>query len=71
MKFDFRKLRGKIIEKYGSIDNFSKAYGKSKQAISMKLNNKIAFSSEDIIKMTKMLDISHDEIGDYFFTILV
>ena len=71
MKFNFRKLRGKIIEKYGSIENFSKAYGKSKQAVSMKLNNKIAISSEDIIQMSKMLDINHDEIGDYFFTLLV
>lgn len=71
MKFNFRKLRGKIIEKYGSIENFSKAYGKSKQAVSMKLNNKIAISSEDIIKMSKMLDINRDEIGDYFFTLLV
>lgn len=71
MKFNFRKLRGKIIEKYGSIENFSKAYGKSKQAVSMKLNNKIAISSKDIIKMSKMLDINRDEIGDYFFTLLV
>lgn len=71
MKFDYRKLKGKIIEKYGSVYKFAIAFGKSKQTISMKLNNKRGISAEDIIKMCEMLDIEKDEIPDYFFTILV
>lgn len=71
MKFNFQKLRGKIISEYGSLKNFAKSYGASYQSISMKLNNKVRFSHDDIVKMSKMLSICRDEIGDYFFTPLV
>lgn len=68
MKFNFQKLRGKIISEYGSLKDFAKAYGVSSQSISMKLNNKIRFSHDDIVKIAKMLRIDRNEIGDYFFT---
>lgn len=71
MKFNFQKLRGKIISEYGNLENFAKVYGVSYQSVSMKLNNKVRFSHDDIVKMSKMLSIDRNEIGDYFFTPLV
>lgn len=68
MAFDYAKLKGKIIEKYGSQLEFSKAFGVSENTLSMKLNNKVRFTSDDIIKITDMLDIEKVDVGIYFFT---
>lgn len=68
MVFDYAKLKGKIIEKYGSQLEFSKAFGVSENTLSMKLNNKVRFTSDDIIKITDMLDIEKVDVGIYFFT---
>lgn len=65
---DFRKLRGRIIEKYDTLKNFAKSYGISLVCLSKKMNNKSQFTRKDILEMSEMLDISKEEIGDYFFT---
>ena len=66
--FDFSKLKGRIIEKFGSQSAFAKVYKISKNSLSLKMNGKVPFSSDDIIKFSKLLDISRHEIGEYFFT---
>lgn len=68
MGFNFNKLRGKIVEKYGSQTAFVREFGVSENTFSQKMNNKVRFSADDILKITKMLDIPGDEIGEYFFT---
>lgn len=68
MAFDYRKLKGRIVEKYGSQTRFVKKYGISENSFSMKMNNKTRFSSDDIVKMSEMLDIPKEEVGEYFFT---
>lgn len=68
MSFSYSKLRGKIIEKYGSQSAFVRAFGVSENTFSMKMNNKVRFSTDDILKIIKMLDIPETEIGEYFFT---
>lgn len=68
MAFDYRKLRGRIIEKYGSQTAFVEKYGVSENTFSMKMNNKIRFTSDDIIKISEMLDIPKEDVGVYFFT---
>ena len=67
MAFDFRKLRGKIIEKYNTLTAFAQAFGVSKNTFSKKMNNQVRFSANDIIKIVNMLDIPEDEINEYFF----
>ena len=67
MGFNFNKLRGRIIEKFGSQTAFVRAFGVSENTFSQKMNNKVRFSSDDILKITKMLDIPGEEIGEYFF----
>lgn len=66
--FDYRKLKGRIVEKYGSQTRFVKEYGISENSFSMKMNNKTRFSSDDIVKMSEMLDIPKEKVGEYFFT---
>ena len=68
LAFDYSKLRGKIVEKYGTIHNFAKIYGISKTSMSRKMQNKSRFSSDDIIRMSKLLEIDKEDIGSYFFT---
>ena len=68
MAFYYRKLKGRIIEKYGSQLNFADAYGISENTLSLKMRNKVRFTSDDIIAISDMLDIPENEIGSYFFT---
>lgn len=73
MEYDYSKLRGRIIEKFGSIKAFAKAYGLSYVTMSNKLNGKVGISSDDIVKMSKpeLLDIPPAEYHLYFFVIKV
>jgi hypothetical protein len=66
--FDSSKLRGRIVEKYGTISNFSKQFGKDRSTISLYLNGGRGLSRENIILFCDLLDIDKDRIGDYFFT---
>lgn len=69
MEFDYSKLRGRIIEKFGSIKAFAEADGRSFVTISKKLNGKVAISPEDIVKWSapELLDIQPGEYHLYFF----
>ena len=67
MCFDYSKLKGRIIEMYGNQGAFAVALGVSKNTLSKKMQNKIRFTSSDIIKITEMLNIPKEEIGNYFF----
>lgn len=68
MAFDYSKLRGKIVEKYGTQIAFSKAIGVSERTLSLKLNGKVYFSQDEIVLITKLLEIPTSEIQLYFFT---
>lgn len=63
----FPKLRGRIIEKYGSQADFAKEIGTTEVTVTNKLNGKYDISMSDIIKWCKALEISKDEVGAYFF----
>lgn len=67
MSYKYNKLRGRIIEKYSSQKEFSKAVGISANILSQKMNGKVGFSQEDIIKWSSLLEIGRAEIGSYFF----
>lgn len=68
MAFDYSKLRGRIVEVFGNQKNFSKAYGISENTMSLKMSNNVRFTSDDIIRISEMLNIPKEEIGSYFFT---
>lgn len=68
MVFDYQKLRGRITERYGSQTKFAKAFDVSKNTFSQKMNNKVRFTSDDIMKISDMLEIPKEQIGIYFFS---
>jgi fumarylacetoacetate (FAA) hydrolase family protein len=63
----FAKLRGKIIEVFGSQVNYAKAMNQTPTNINKKLNGKTAWTQKDIIKSCELLSIDNSEIGIYFF----
>ena len=63
----FAKLRGKIVEVFGTIGNFCEEVGLSQNLLSMKLNGKSDFTYDQIVAISNALGISSREIGDYFF----
>ncbi|WP_291650876.1 DUF739 family protein [Clostridium sp.] len=67
MAFNYNRLRGRIIEKYGTQGRFAKAMGVSERTLSLKLNNKIFFSQDEITKISELLNIVSNEIQVYFF----
>lgn len=69
MAFKYNKLRGRIIEKFGSIRAFADAYGISLNSMSRKLTGKMAISTKDIVKMAKLLGIEPHEYHEYFFAV--
>lgn len=69
MKFDYRKLRGRIIEKFGSIRNFANFLDLQEQLVGKKLLNQVKISQPDIITWSEALDIDQNDIGVYFFTL--
>lgn len=70
MEFDFSKLRGRIVEKFGTCANFAEAIGKSSVWVSNRLNNIVFWSTDEIrdVCLPHVLDIPKDEIPAYFFT---
>lgn len=71
MTYDYSKLIGKIIEKYGKRAAFAKAMKLSEHSLSMKLNSKISFKQEEIVKACRLLGIDFSEIPVYFFAVRV
>ena len=69
--YDFSKLRGRIIEKYGNISNFVKETSLSEPTVYNKLNGQIEFKQSEILEFCNILNISDQEIHIYFFTIIV
>ena len=65
--FDYSKLRGRIVEKFGTMSAFADYIGISEVALSRKLNNKVAISRDDMISWSKALDVSVDEYGAFYF----
>ncbi|EGO2678971.1 MULTISPECIES: DUF739 family protein [Bacteria] len=67
MSYDFSKLNGKIVEKFGTQYNFAIALGLSERTISLKLNGKVDWKSSEIMKIVDLLEVDAGEIPEYFF----
>ena len=68
MELTHSKLRGRIIEKFGSYRAFARAIGKSEQTVNTKLAGKSGFSEDNIIEWSNALDIGPEEVGTFYFT---
>lgn len=67
MRFNYAKLKGRIKEKYGTQEAFAKAIGLTPTTFSFKINGKAKFTQDEIVKAVELLEISRDEITEYFF----
>jgi transcriptional regulator with XRE-family HTH domain len=67
MSYEYNKLRGRIVEMYGTQEAFARKIGISRNSLSLKMTGKTSFSQADIIKWSELLDIKPNEIGQYFF----
>lgn len=68
MERDYSKLRGKIVEVFGTMSKFAKEMEYSERTISLKINGKIDFTQSDIAKTVDLLGLQDEEIPVYFFT---
>lgn len=71
MPFNYRKLRGRIVEIYGSQMAFAKAMGFSERTLSLKLSGRRSWRQAEICIAIELLGLSENDIKDYFFTLEV
>lgn len=68
MSYDYRKLRGRIKERFGTQEKFAEVLRMSPVALSQRLNNVTKFTQDEISKSCQLLAIPDAEIRFYFFT---
>lgn len=66
--FDYSKLKGRIVEKFKTQSKFAAINQLSDRSMSLKLNNGIGLSQDEILKWCRLLEIETGEIPVYFFT---
>ncbi len=66
--FDYSKLRGRIVEKFGTNKEFAAAMGWSNATNSKKLTCVVMWTQDEIVKATDLLELRPADIKDYFFT---
>lgn len=69
MEFDFSKLSGRIVEKYGTRSAFATAAGRTSSWLSARLNNSTQWSPDEIFEVSRpeLLDIPPEQFHTYFF----
>lgn len=67
MVFNYSKLNGRIVERFGSQARFAEAMGISEHSISQKVNNKTTWKNTEIHKACELLGIPNNDVGQYFF----
>ncbi len=68
MEYDYKALLGKITEVFGTQAKFAEAMEKSERTISLKLNNKIDWTQDEMFRAVDVLKVGFDAIPQYFFT---
>lgn len=63
----YAKLRGRIIEKFGSQVAFANAIGWREALLSAKMNNKSEWTFAEVMKACELLEIPLNEAHLYFF----
>lgn len=63
----YGKLREQIKAVYGTIGAFADAMGKDRSTVTSKLNGTTAWNAKEIEETCNLLNISLDEVSEYFF----
>lgn len=70
-KFNYSKLRGFIVENFGTHRNFAKFLGIGTTALVRRMGNKVPFTQREIDKVANEATdkkLSAEEVTDLFFT---
>lgn len=67
MKYNYSKLLGRIRERGFTQEKLASEIDKDKSTLSAKLKGKSAFTTKEIDDICRVLDISNNEIVEYFF----
>ena len=65
MAFNYQKLLGRITEKMGSQAEFARRMELSERTISLKLNGKVPFKQNEIVKASNLLEIDNSDIAAF------
>lgn len=68
MDYDYSKLRGRVVERFGTQEAFAKAVRMSPAGLSAKLRNLTGFTQDEICEACSALSIPARQISQYFFT---
>ena len=66
-KYEYRKLRGRIVERYGTMKKFAEEMDISEVSLSNKLNCVTGISQSDIERWSAALGIEVAEYGAFYF----
>lgn len=69
IKFDYSKLKGRIIEKCGTQKAFAELLGINVSTLTSKLLGYTYFTQDEIMKSIEILEIVPSEVCIYFFTV--
>lgn len=68
MAFNYDKLKGRIVEIFGTQYRFAEAMGWSERTLSLKINGTVPWKQTDICKAVNLLLLCEEDIPEYFFT---
>lgn len=69
--FNYDKLKDRMQQlRYNQV-SLAKATNIERVTLNQKINNRIMFKQDEILSIANALDIGSDEIGVYFFTLVV
>lgn len=68
---DYIKLKTRMTEKQISQQDLSKVCNMTETTFSLKINSKGVFKQSEIQAIVELLEIPKNEIGAYFFTLIV
>lgn len=70
MAFNYNKLKGRIVEICGTQMEFAKRMGLSERSISLKLQGKISWKQNEIMKALEVLNLKASDVQEYFFNVI-
>ena len=68
VKFDYSKLKGRIVEKCGTRKAFAEMVGIAECTLVSRLKCDTYFTQAEIFKAAEILEIPMESIFEYFFT---
>lgn len=66
--FDTNELRSRILNQYGSIEQFAKYAGMGTATLASRLDNHTEFHHHEIMSIRTALNLNNDEVTRLFFT---